>query len=228
MEIRKRQWIPVLVLGLTLALALACGGTKETAPEDVTAATEAAAEAPAATEETAATEAPAAPPEDVRNIIVQSSADLKNLTSYRAKIIVETEGQTMESLYEYVLPDRFHQVSDFGETIGIGDDLYVKAGDTWTKISGGGTGTALAEVGVAEEDIVEARLEGTEDVDGVPCQKYVYTTEMEGSPLEITAWIGVEDGLPRKIVSKPASGGTVTQTLYDFNADITIEAPVTD
>ena len=251
MKARKHQWITVLALGLTIALLVACGA-KETpapAPTEAPAATKApAAEAPAATEppavteeaaapttapaeteapaameEATATEAPAAPSGDEKSVIANSAADLKNLKSYRAKVIVEQEGQTMETLYELVLPDRFHMVSDFAEMIVIGDDMYMKAGDEWMKMPGG-AGMEAAEVGVTEEDILEARLEGTEDVEGVPCQKYVYTAKGEEQTFEATAWIGVKDGLPHKIVTK-MEGTTVTQILYDFNANITIEPP---
>ena len=155
-----------------------------------------------------------------------SAADLKNLKSYRVKMIMEQqEGQTMETLIEYVLPDRFHMVSDLAEMIIIGDDMYMKAGDTWTKVPGGGAGTEMTEVGVTEDQILEARLEGAEDVDGVPCQKYVYTAKVGDNPaIETTCWIGVKDGLPHKVITEMESS-TMTQLPYDFNADITIEAP---
>jgi hypothetical protein len=182
-------------------------------------------EAAAPTTAPAATEAPAAPSGDEKSVIAKSAADLKNLKSYRSKVIMEQEGQTMETLYEHVLPDRYHMVSDFAEMIVIGDDLYMKTGDTCTKMPGAAAGAEVPEVGVTEDEILEARLEGTEDVDGVPCQKYVYTAKVgDNPPIEVTCWIGVENGLPHKIVTK-MEGTTVTQVLYDFNADITIEAP---
>ena len=239
MKIGKDQWITVLALGLTIVLLVACGAKETPAsappPTKALAATEeaaapttapAATEAPTATEEAEATEAPAAPSGDTKNVIAKSAADLKNLKSYRVKFIMEQEGgQAMETLVECVMPDKYHMVSDFGDMIIIGDDLYMKAGDDWTKVPGGGAGTEMAEVGVTEEDILEAQLEGSEDVDGVPCHKYVYTTEVEGKTVEVMCWIGVEDGLPHKIVTKMESGMTMTQIPYDFNADITIEPP---
>jgi hypothetical protein len=134
----------------------------------------------------------------------------------------------METLYEFVLPDKYRMVSDFAEMIVIGNDLYMKTGDTWTKTPGGGAGAAVADVGVTEDEILEARLEGTEDVEGMQAQKYVYTAQVgDNPPIEVTAWIGVDDGLPYKIVTS-MEGSTVTQMLYDFNADITIEPPVTE
>jgi hypothetical protein len=235
MKIGKRQWITVLALGLTIVLLVACGAKETPAPAPTeapaatkpSAATEAppATEPPAATEEAAATEAPAAPSGDEKSIIAKSAVDLKNLKSYRSKVIVETAGQKMETLYEFVPPDKFHMISDFAEMIVIGDDMYMKAGDTWTKMPGGGAGAAVADIGVTEDEILEARLEGTEDVDGVPCQKYVYTAKVgDNPPVEFTAWIGIEDGLPHKIVTQ-MEGTTTTQILYDVNADITIEPP---
>jgi hypothetical protein len=234
METRKRQCITVLALGFIIVLLVACGA-KETpapAPTEAPAAAAtpttapAATEPPAATEEAAATEPPAAPSGDEKSVIAKSAADLKNLKSYRVKMTMEQEGQTMETLVEYALPDRFHMVSDLAEMIVIGDDMYMKAGDTWTKVPGGGAGAAVADVGVTEDQILEARLEGSEDVEGVPCQKYVYTAKVgDNPPIEVTAWIGAEDGLPYKVVTEMESGMTMTQILYDFNADITIEPP---
>ncbi len=188
------------------------------------------AEAPPATEE-AATEAPAAP-EDAQTVIFQSIGNLRSLKTYRSQVTIEKDGQTMETFYEYDLPDKFHIVTEFAEMVGIGNDVYTKMGDTWTKIPGAGTGdenmgTTIARVEIPKESIQEARFEGIEEIDGVPCQKYVYTTALEGSPsMEITTWIGPEDGLPHKIVTEPEPGMIVTQILYDFNADITIETPV--
>jgi outer membrane lipoprotein-sorting protein len=232
-------FILLSILAILATLAAQCGAPAPTEAPAATAApagtakaaaTEAPATAvaPAAMEKAATTEAPAATKEDAKSIIAKSSANLKNLKSYRSKIAMEKDGQTTETLYEYILPDRFHLVSGSAEMIVIGQDMYMKAGDTWTKMPGGGAGAKLPEVGVKEEDILETRLEGGENVDGVPCQKYFYATKATDKTFEVTVWIGVEDGLPHKIVTKPEPGTTVTQTFYDFNADITIEAPETE
>ena len=223
MKVRKRQWITVLALGLTIVLLMACGA-KETPPSAPTEAP-AATKAPAATEALAATKAPAAPPEDAQSAIIKAAVALKNLKSYRSKIWQEEKGQASAVLSEHVPPDRHRTVHpDSGETIIIGDDMYTKTGDTWTKTTQEGLGAAYAKVYVTEENVVEPWLEGTEDVDGVPCQRYLYTTK---DKQETTVWIGMGDGLPHKIVFM-MEGTTVTQTLYDFNADITIEAPVAE
>jgi hypothetical protein len=230
MNIKKNQWITVLASSLLIVLLLACGGKDKptSAPTKAPVASEAptAAEAPTTTEPSAATEAPAAPSGDTKSIIANSAAELENLKSYRLKVIIESGGQTMETLYEFVQPDRFHMVSSLAEMIVIGNDTYMKVGDTWTKMpSSEGVETEAAEFRVKEENILEARLEGSEDVDGVPCQKYVYTAKIGDNPsIEVTTWIGVEDGLPRKIVTE-MEDTTITQLLYDFNADITIEPP---
>jgi hypothetical protein len=232
MKAGKRQWITALALGLTIVLLVACG-PKETpapAPTKAPAATEApaATKAPAATEGAAATEAPAASPEDAKSVIIKSAVDLKNLKSYRSKIWQEEKGETGAVLSEHVMPDRHRTVHPDSETIIIGDDMYTKTGDTWTKMTEEGLGAAYAKVYVTEENVVEPRLEGTEDVDGVPCWKYVYTTKVgDTPPYEATVWIGVEDGLPYKQITKPQPDMTMIVTFYDFNTDITIEPPVT-
>jgi hypothetical protein len=236
----KRIFTLLSILVTLATLAAQCGApaTPAEAPAvtEAPAATEAAAptaapvatKAPAATEAAAPTAAPAkteAPAENPKSVVAKSGASMKNLKSYRSKIVMEQEGgQTVETLVEFVAPDKFHTVSKLAEMITVGSDAYVKAGDKWTKIPGGGGGAQYAESAVKEEDILEARLEGSEDVDGVPCQKYFYSVKSGDKTFEATAWIGVEDILPHKVVTKGA-GTTVTQTFYDFNADITIEAP---
>ena len=228
MKVRKRQWITVLALGLTIVLLMACGAkeTPPSAPAEAPAATK----APVVTEALAATKAPAAPPEDAQSAIIKAAVALKNLKSYRSKIWQEEKGQASAVLSEHVPPDRHRTVHpDSGETIIIGDDMYTKTGDTWTKTTQEGLGAAYAKVYVTEENVVEPRLEGTEDVDGVPCRKYVYTSKVEDTPpVETTVWIGVEDGLPYRQVTKPQPDMTMIVIFYDFNADIIIEAPVAE
>ncbi len=220
------------------AEAEAPAATEEPAEAEAPAATEepAEAEAPAATEEPAEAEAPAASPEDATSVILESAVNLKELESYRAKATTEMGGQTIKALYEYDLPDNVHMVMDVAgqttEMIIIGDDTYLKAGDSWTKMPDTGAGSdsmgaTVAQFDLSQENVLDARLEGTEDVAGVPCQKYVYTASIPDSPpMEITTWIGLEDGLPYKIVSQSGADMIVTQELYDFNAGITIEAPL--
>ncbi len=218
--------------------AEAPAATEEPAEAEAPAATEepAEAEAPPATEEAPEAEAPAASPEDATNAILESAVNLKELESYRAKGITEMGGQTISVLYEYDLPDNLHMVTEVAgqttEMIIIGADTYLKAGDTWTQMpdTGAGSdsmGTTVVQINLSRENVLDARLAGTEDVAGVSCQKYVYTASFPDTPpMEVTVWIGLEDGLPYKVVSQAGADMIVTQELYDFNADITIEAPL--
>lgn len=171
------------------------------------------------------TEAPTAEP---KTAVAQSAINLSKQKSYRLKISTEKEGTTLETLYEVVMPDRIRIVSGSDEMIGVGQDAYAKEGDSWSKLPGQGPGNDLSRIAVKETDILEARLEGKEDVDGVPCNKYVYTAKKaEGTPTEVTIWIGTGDRLPYKIFTRPDQETTTVQKFYDFGADIKIEAPTT-
>jgi hypothetical protein len=89
-----------------------------------------------------------------------------------------------------------------------------------------GLSEAYMKVYATEETIFEPELAGKEDVDGVPCWKITYTATMaDGSSYEALVWIGVQDGLPYKSVTQPNPDMTNVVVYYDFNADITIEAP---
>jgi hypothetical protein len=77
-------------------------------------------------------------------------------------------------------------------------------------------------------------LVGPEVVDGTPTLVYQYDvaapTAPAGAktgPMHAKVWVGVADRLPRKLeVSGGPSGATTTITYYDYNAPITIEAPI--
>jgi hypothetical protein len=175
----------------------------------------------------AATKPSAALPGDAKGAVVQAATNLKNLKSYRMKMVTEQDGKATTMVMEAVPPNKIHMTGDAVEMIVIGDDIYTKMGNTWNKTTNPGTAAQYAKSYATQDTIVSARKEGSEAVSGVACDKYVYTAKVgDNPPMDITVWIGVKDGLPYKIVTKPNATTTTTQTLYDVNADIKIEPPV--
>jgi hypothetical protein len=69
----------------------------------------------------------------------------------------------------------------------------------------------------------DVKILGPEMLDGVPTIVYQFGATTKGTPPEATTkvWIGAIDGFPHKI---EAGGATIT--FYDFNANITINAPI--
>ena len=216
----------VLSVAVMFMLACTCGGISippdlsggKTTPAPITGGG-----APGA----AATKPPAVLPGDAKGAVIQSATNLKNLKSYRMKLVVEQDGKTTTTVTEAVPPNKIHMTSDAIEMIVIGDDIYTKMGGTWNKTTNPGTAAQYGKSYATQDIIVSARKEGAEAVSGVACDKYVYTAKVgDNPPMDITVWIGVKDGLPYKIVTKPNATMTTTQTLYDINADIKIEPPV--
>ncbi len=216
----------VLSIAVMFMLACTCGGLS--IPPDLsggkaTSAPSTGGGAPGAV----ATKPPAALPGDAKGAVIQSATNLKNLKSYRMKLVVEQDGKTTTTVTEAVPPNKIHMTSDTIEMIVIGDDIYTKMGGTWNKTTNPGTAAQYSKSYATQDTIVSARKEGAEAILGVTCDKYVYTAKVgDNPPMDITVWIGVKDGLPYKIVTKPNATMTTTQTLYDINADIKIEPPV--
>ena len=70
---------------------------------------------------------------------------------------------------------------------------------------------------------------GSEVLDGTPTWVYQYTTNIKGPPalkMSSKSWIGIADNLPRKTEQESKPGQKTTVTYYDYNANITINAPI--
>lgn len=154
--------------------------------------------------------------------------------SFRAKM-VQTKGTTttLEGTLEMVFPDRFHMVTKQTELIAIGKTYYVKVGTKWQKVTvAQGFDFSLADAKKLQDELgvaTEVKSIGADVLDGAPMVVYEYKTTIKGPPAITTTskvWIAVSDGLPRKIESTSSSGAKTVMTFYDFNANITINAPI--
>ncbi len=165
------------------------------------------------------------------------------------------DGGSFQETIEVIPPDRTHATVDLGgglstEFILIGDARYSKSGDApWTKLPSANATPSTDTSGMTPAKTIEefrqyasnARLLGPEDLDGVPTIAYQlninHTITVKGRTTHISGlekiWVAVSDGLPRRedtdqtmefdgrsIVSKD------TVLLYDYGADIMIEAPL--
>jgi len=151
-----------------------------------------------------------------------------SVKSFRARMSVGS-GPTAAQMItlEMVQPDRMRMTSQQFEMILIGSTSYVKVGPTWQKMDLPQTvdvnqfspKTYLT----ALQRLPDTKILGPDTVDGVPTIVYQFgATGAGASPATTTkVWIGAVDGFPHKI----EAGGT-TLTFYDFNANITINAPI--
>ncbi|MCS7260526.1 MAG: hypothetical protein NZ765_07060 [Anaerolineae bacterium] len=161
---------------------------------------------------------------ETKLLVLRAQARLALLKSYRARVVDEA-GRTLV-LFEYVRPDRYRQVSDTKEQIGIKDLLYTRAaGGPWTKQEWPGIGRLMNEVTIAPEFIWDVENQGRESVEGVLCHRVRVMLRVGDTQLTDIYWIGVDDRLPRKMTTQVDEQTYVTKFLYDFNQDVQIEPP---
>lgn len=178
-----------------------------------------------------ATPNPAANPLETLKKVLAAWASAR---SFRGKS-VQTGGVTPgESTFEVVMPDRFHIVGK-SETIIIGNVYYLKQGTKWTKQTlpqGFDLGFAdnkkiLDQLGTSND----VKFIGPDSIDGAPMLVYQYSfsTKIQNTTVTTSSkvWVAA-DGLPRKSETSSSNNpgvGTVV-TYYDYNAQITINAPI--
>jgi hypothetical protein len=141
-------------------------------------------------------------------------------------------GGTQDMTLELVMPNKFHITGkdasgkDF-EMYLIGTTFYMKVGTKWQKMTmpagmnlDFANPTKVAASMGLQKDV---KFVGAEVLDGVPTLIYQYTSTQK-APTKV--WIGALDSLPRKSESEPKAGQKTTVIFYDYNANITIAAPI--
>jgi outer membrane lipoprotein-sorting protein len=157
--------------------------------------------------------------------------------SFRARMESLSEGKNITATVEYVAPDRIHMISNVSEMIVVGSNTYVKpVNGSWQKfpmdvnqiISSFRNPKMIEDL----RNGTDARLVGTDTVDGVAVNVYQYTMK---NPTGITGtsvskvWIATSDNLPRKMETESEFNGKTSKThvtYYDYGADIKIEPPM--
>jgi len=166
-------------------------------------------------------------------------------TSWRQTMVLEDKaGGRTEITVEIVRPGRVHEKMTIPgnkthEYIVIGADMYRNDGTSWQKAPAGVEGNAMlavaAEVkpGTPEYDEAQQALKdqgltitkGARSTrKGVSCQEWSTTTTTP--PTSGVICIGLRDNLPLESKTDIGEGGTATVTYSDWNAPITINAPI--
>ena len=119
------------------------------------------------------------------------------------------------------------------EIILIGKVFYVKTGAQWQKIpTPKGIDFSFTDVKKFQDELgiaTEVKFIGPDILDGVPMLVYQYTSTVKGPPAFTTTskvWVAVSDSLPRKMESTSTTGSKTVTTIYDYNANIVINAPI--
>lgn len=216
----------VPVLGCLLLAVAACGSLSKTAPMA----------------------ASADPRADVTKAMRASLAT----KSYRSRIVItSSSGSNRTMTAEFVAPDRMRMTTEMdmpgrgavkNETIIVGKETYVRAGDAPWQKNPMGMGDLLSQFrdpkaidAIAEK--AQVKYLGTDSLNGAPMLVYQYTMKDllgPGKDGVSKIWIGATDSLQHQVESEsdvdPLNTGKiihskVTATFYDYDADIKIETP---
>jgi hypothetical protein len=162
-------------------------------------------------------------------------ARIHDLKSYKEDIeVFKGDKSTGKMSFEIVNPDRMHGNIDIEgnqmESIMIGKDFYLKMGDNWMKID---MPMDLSEYAMNfekyQKDMKDIKIIGPDTVDGHPTMvvQFAYKTDVSDNVTKV--WIGMTDGYPYRTETESTVNGETSKVIaniHDFNADITIEAPV--
>jgi|ERR1051326_180352 hypothetical protein len=145
-------------------------------------------------------------------------------------------------IVEFAAADRSHAKWTNGplgntEVITIGDKQYSKLNNgNWTEGSPAGLsqrqGTEKRMREMMASAVKDVKYIGTDTVNGLPCQEYTYTMDMDVSGQKWAgtgkAWIGSTDGLPHQLDSEMtvSSYKQKSHITYEYNVDFKVEKPM--
>jgi hypothetical protein len=172
---------------------------------------------------------------DPKAVVTEASHKLYALKALSGNI--ETVGQTsFKQHVDFVAPDRYHYTYVDGtgaatEMIIIGDQSYVKDGDSWKKTDGQSSPPTLRNSYSDEvmKTLSDAHFEGEQIVDGKPALVYSYhATMLVGNfPVLEKMWVAKNSGLPLKSYIENPSGVVKNMTItFDTDSPVTIEPPI--
>jgi hypothetical protein len=267
----KRQANHILFALACLALAgvLAACGSPSSAPEPSQTPAPAASPLAQASQTPLPTKAPTAGPSqapaptlpptvpptpdaaELRTRVIDALLAL-NLKSNRMDVTTVLSGsETRMNTIEFVPPDRKRIVDDAAdvEYIVVGDTVYARTAGKWAKTeipasTFMGEGQTTAET--LDKTVGAVQVRRQETLDGRALVVYAYYSTTTAGDLELHSytelWVGVDDGLPYKMVTNgeipatsvdPATGESKlnavqaqTTTIIEFDPAIAIEAPI--
>lgn len=181
--------------------------------------------APEPTKATTQPSNPSSPSTNPADAITKAFGGWKSVKSFRAHMTTSAGGAGSQEIdMEFVSPDRYHMNMKGAEIIMIGTTSYFKVGNAWQKMTlPQSVDLSMADAGKFQTALgatPDVKLVGADVVDGTPTTVYQVNASASGSQ-STKIWLGVADGLPRKIVN-----GASTITFSDFNGNITINPPI--
>jgi len=180
---------------------------------------------------------PVAAGADPKASVIAASKKLIGLKSLSA-IVEGTGGQMgIRKDVQFAAPDRYHikfddETGAHVEMINIGNESYIKSGDTWSKMPPSEGGAASTFRNSFTDDVLQtisdAKFEGEDNVNGKPVNVYSYklVTKVGDFPIVYRIWIDKNSGIPIKSVGEYNDSQVKTlTTTFDTEKPVTIEPP---
>lgn len=142
-----------------------------------------------------------------------------------------SDGKTMKSSVDIIMPDHFHVISDRNEIIVIPEGSWMKHGDSWQKLPmdmsrmiGQFTPAALAE---AEQNMTDAKFLGADTINGEKAKTYSYTTSVSMMGIKSTSnakiWVSDNSGRVIHMESDGSAMNKTTHAVQDITYDNSIK-----
>ena len=173
---------------------------------------------------------------DPKAAVIEASRKFIALKSLTGKIDADAETPYKQTV-EYVAPDRYHVMyrDDKGgeaDMIMVGNDAYIKEGDSWKKMPGEVSPTPTIRNSWTEEalkSISDVKFEGEESLNGKPALVYTYNvvTVVGNFLTNRKIWVSKSTGVPMKSYVTYSNGPIKSLTnTFDTESPVTIELPV--
>jgi hypothetical protein len=177
---------------------------------------------------------------DTKNILKGVPDKIAALQSYRIKGIVTGGSDSQQDgvlQMDVIAPDKAHMSLPSFEFYSIGTTSYYKFGPNASWMKGAQYSKGVNPLGVTVLDprqmianaVAAAGSNPGQPVDlnGMPMLLYQYTaTPSDPNSSSGSLWVGIDDGLPYKLVDVEQDGTNVELNYYDFNANFKIDPPI--
>ena len=173
---------------------------------------------------------------DPKADVIAASRKIMATKSLSGKLVGEGQKMIRKNV-EFVAPDRYHVnlTDETGaqiEMIIIGNDTYIKSGDSWSKLSGDIAPTPTFRNKFSDDvlnTISDVKFEGEETINGKQARVYSYklVTKVGSFPVSQKIWVDKSSGLPIKSYEEYTDGVTSNlTTTYDAETPVAVELPV--
>jgi hypothetical protein len=172
-----------------------------------------------------------------RDAVLKALQAQRDAKAYRVHM-TQNNG-TLQTVLEYVAPDRFHIVAGSGsETIIVGDKTYERPrGGKWMPfpVDIGGIIAQFRDLKYLDQlaqGLTDVQRVGTDTLDGTPMMVYALKTDQKLGDIEVIStdklWIGISDGLPHRqeIQSNVGAIATNTVSMIVYDPSIKIDPPL--